>query len=108
LPSSRNQGKGKKMTGKKIVAANVHALFSPQSVAGTRPAHFSTDTSHFGRLGSGEPSCFDHLGSGEPGYVGCGWGPLWANDRVLSTEIPQWTSGLGTANPPGPDRLAGG
>jgi hypothetical protein len=34
LPSSRNQEKGKKMTGKKIVAANLHALFSPQSVAG--------------------------------------------------------------------------
>jgi hypothetical protein len=27
------------MLGKKIVAANLHALFSPQRVAATRPAH---------------------------------------------------------------------
>jgi hypothetical protein len=34
LPSSRTQDKGKKMTGKKIVAANLHGLFPPQSDAG--------------------------------------------------------------------------
>jgi hypothetical protein len=34
LPSSRNQEKGKKMTGKKVVAVDLHALFPPQSVAG--------------------------------------------------------------------------
>jgi hypothetical protein len=39
LPSSRNQEKGgKKMIGKEIVAADLHALFSPQRVAGMRPA----------------------------------------------------------------------
>jgi hypothetical protein len=56
--------KGKKMTGKKIVAANLHAPSSPQSVAAMRPAHFPTDTNYVcqsvdGQQGprSGDRSC---------------------------------------------------
>jgi hypothetical protein len=38
LPSLQDEEVGKKMSGKKIVTANLHAYSSPQSVAGMRPA----------------------------------------------------------------------